>query len=396
MRILSNDYPANLPNSEKQLKGGPARFARDFSNYALSKGHEWVGLIHDAKLRTGMEELGSAPGKRFFSVRGTHASFENVFALAEYPDLDAYFAEELAEIESVIDRTKPDLLFLNGYSIHAWLIQRAAQKKNLPVIIEHAGLLCREVEAYADLYHEAGIQLAKHAERDGAQQATINIFLNEFSKEVFEKDALQGASMEATVIPLPHAGWSFPDAYARKDREERIIGVVARWDRIKNHPGVLAFAEEAQKQGLPWRVQSVTEIPDTQKQLELKTKYREHVEVLPHMDRDAIRAFYESLDVLIVPSNFDVSPTIVMEGLARGVPSLISPNVGWVSEYRTHGMQDWIVDFADPAQAVSALAAQFARDAWPEVGALAQYVETAHAPETVFAEYLSLFERITS
>lgn len=395
MRILSNEYLPNLPGSEKKLKGGPARFTRDFSAFALLHGHEWIGIAHDATSEQAVVEFEAAPHRRYFAVQGQHASFQNMFGLEEYPeDVAAYFAEDIAEIESVIDRTSPDLLLLNGYSVHAWCMQLAAMNKGLPVVIEHAGLQYREVEAYADLYTEAGRKLACFAEQDGAIRATINIFLNEFSRELFIRDVVGNAPFASTVAPLPHAGWEFPSAYAPKPRDERVIGVVARWDRIKNHEAILEFARAIKQSGKPWKVRSITEIPETPKHAEFKAEYRELVEVVPHMDRDEMRDFYGSIDALIVPSRFDVSPTVVMEGLAFGAPSLISEHVGWVSEYREYHMEHWIADFADPARAVEVLARQFARADWPEVGQFAQYIASAHAPEQVFAQYFSIFENV--
>src|SRR3989338_71757 len=173
---------------------------------------------------------------------------------------------------------------------------------------------------------------AKDIEKEAAETASTNIFLNEYSREVFQNTVRPDVMRGSIIIPLPHSGWPFTGNFIPQKRDARILGVVARWDRIKNQGAILAVAEEVNRQRLPWRIRSVTEIPDTPVQADFKARYRELIDILPHMKREALREFYGSVDMMILPSHFDVSPTVVMEAVSVGIPTLISPNVGWVRE----------------------------------------------------------------
>ena len=186
------------------------------------------------------------------------------------------------------------------------------------------------------------------------------------------------------------------DSFGPKQNTSRTLGIVARWDRIKNHEAVLALAEEIRAQGLPWRIRSVTSIPDTLIKTEFKNRYREFVDVVAPMDRDSLGEFFRASDVLILPSHFDVSPTVVMEAIASGVPTLISLNVGWVSEYEECGMHNWIGDFSRPDTIINQLQNNFARPRWMEALRFADYVKKCHNPDMVFSDYLTLFAKLSS
>lgn len=393
MTILSNDYLSSVPGSGYNVKGGPARFAVDFSGFALSRGHEWIGLVHQPEDGGRLySELPSLPGKRFFAVHSQAATLEGLRALTEPCALGEFVPKEVAELQRLIVALRPDVLFLNGFSAYAWMLFAAAAQAGVPTVIQHAGIFTREVDEYRDLFTESGRELCHAMERDAAQRTTSNVFLNASSKAAFEQLVGLGGAEGSRIIPLPHTGWPFREgAFGPTLSSTRTLGAVARWDRIKNHDALLSLAESVTAKQLPWRLQSVTRIPETPAKADMKARYRELITVVPPMDHAALRSFYGSLDVLLVPSHFDVSPTVVMEGIACGLPALIAPQVGWVSAYEACGMEEWIVDFGDPERVIERLQKLFARGAWPEVQGLAEFVKKWHNPEIVFQSYLDLF-----
>lgn len=395
MRILSNDYRSSVPGSGVSIKGGPARFAADFSACALAQGHEWVGLVHTPNSGT-YTQLPGLPGKRFFSINAPAVTIEGLRELHDATTPETYLAKEIDMVADLFGRLEGDLLFLNGFSAYAWLLFAAARKNGLPIAIQHAGIFRKEVEEYQDLFTPQGRELCFAMEKDAALHAAANIFLNEFSKEAFERIVRTDAVRNPIIIPLPHAGWPFQNSFGPKDRVERVIGVVARWDRIKNHEAVLALAEAIGEQKLPWRITSVTTIPSTPMHAELKARYRGRIHVVPPMDHGALVDFYRAADVIILPSRFDVSPTVVMEAISAGVPTLISPNVGWVSEYARSGMEEWVADFSRPHEIIRRLAGHFARETWPEAAQFAGYVEKCHSPKDIYRSYLALFKQISA
>lgn len=52
------------------------------------------------------------------------------------------------------------------------------------------------------------------------------------------------------------------------------------------------------------------------------------LETADHLDRDDVSAFFETIDVLAVPSRFEPWGVVVNEAAAHGVPSIVAPGVG--------------------------------------------------------------------
>lgn len=395
MRILSLDYECNIRDATVPLKGGTARFARDFSQAVVESGHTWLGVLQRKDLsESPWKCIEESPGKEFYAIASRDMRINEVAALNSLAEIEEKYRSELDALRSVIQHLHPDVVFLNGFSQYSWLLYKAAKAEGIPVAMQHAGLWVRDLAASASSLPPGYIQLGMEMEREATEGVTINIFLNEYSKKVLIRDLSLQYVPGIHIVPLPHAGWDFSGTYTPGDGKERKIGIVARWDRIKNHQAVLAFSDEVHRRKLPWKIVSVTSIPESSINAELKQLYKSSIEVIPVMERDHLRTFYESIDALILPSHFDVSPTVVMESIAVGKPTLISPDVGWVSEYEACGMEDWIIDFSDSSAVVARFEELFARSTWPEVQLFASYVAQHHDPNVVYGRYLSLFEQM--
>ena len=133
----------------------------------------------------------------------------------------------------------------------------AAAREGLPIVIQHAGIACIEYKIYQHLYTDAAREILLEMERDIVRQASKQIFLNEYSRQVFSKQVSRLRKHQSIVIPLPYEIKEWEQAARKKPRRiekrEVVIGCVARWDLIKNHAAVLDLARAAHKQGLPWR-----------------------------------------------------------------------------------------------------------------------------------------------
>jgi glycosyltransferase involved in cell wall biosynthesis len=113
------------------------------------------------------------------------------------------------------------------------------------------------------------------------------------------------------------------------------------------------------------------------------------------MSPDLLKQFYQEQDVLIVPSRFDVSPTVVLEALTQGIPVIISKNTGWVDVFKQFGLGSMIIDptasGARIAQVIGKLQNQH-----PEYRSryskLRTHLLSQHNPRRVFAQYLALFK----
>jgi glycosyltransferase involved in cell wall biosynthesis len=393
MIILSNDYPSNLPRSTKVAHGGTENFASAFSEYVEKSGHAWVGIVRqDSEVSrvTRIRAVGSRGNRCYYKAHLPGFRIGTLMTKDSRVCPENYFAEEIDAISAFVRRARPDVVFLNGYDIHAWMILRAASREGIPVVVQHAGIARIECSLYRHLYSRAGMAMMLEMERDIVKYATTEIFLNAYSRDAFASAVAPVPPRQATVIPLPFLGAfdakrsvSSRKTVAREDR--LVVGCVARWDRIKNHKALFAVAKEARRLGLPWTFRAVTRIPDTAFDRRFKDSYRRLIEVVDPMRQTELPKFYRSADLLLLPSVFDVSPTVVMEAALEGRPTLISPGVGWNSEYRACGMEDWIVDFSDPNAVVRRILALGRKRAPVR---FANMIRSTHAPDVVFERYL--------
>lgn len=398
MKILTNDYRTNLPGESHVAPGGPANFARAFSAYAIRHGHSWIGLVqrgHDKKV-TRITKTASVGKKTYYDCLLPESRYLPFLKLEKTPDPREWYAEEIRAARAFIRRIRPDVLFLNGFSVYAWLLLEAARQECLPIIIQHAGIARVEFEQYKHLYSRAGRKAMFGMERDIVAAARTQVFLNEYSRDTFARLLSPSPEGQAMIIPLPFLVSGGTAAVLRADSKPRpagmpvVIGCVARWDRIKNHRALLHMAREAKRLGLRWTFRSVTRIPDTKVQARFKAAYRREIEVVPPMGRRELAGFYRSVDALVLPSHFDVSPTVVMEAAMLGKPTLISEGVGWNTEYREAGMGEWIADFSDAPGAVRKLRRLLTKKPSHR---FRNMIRTKHAPEKAFASYLRAFER---
>ena len=395
MRILTNEYLSNVPGANIIAHGGPAHFANKMKGFLVAHGHEWIGVVPAYQEHITTHIIVHDGGVKLFEINATTATLENLRLLAENVSPEIYFREIILSLKTLMRDVFPDVVFLNGYSVFNGLIDIAARSLEIPVVIQHAGIMKKEVDQYRELFTEAGAGLCCEMEKKTALCAAVNIFLNTSSEQAF-CEAYDIAEVPNTVIvPLPYAQNSFRYIPKTLPKDGTLtFGVVARWDRIKNHQALLLFAEEVKRAGLSWKIKVVTKIPETLKQVEMKEQYRALIEVVPPMHNKDLQSFYRSIDIALLPSHFDASPTVVMEALAFGVPTLIGPGVGWASEYQHCGMKDWVTSFDDPCAVVDLLQTKLFNSVALDCTSLASYIEVHHKPETVFGAYHDIFTKI--
>jgi glycosyltransferase involved in cell wall biosynthesis len=395
MNILSNDYLSNVSPQAQVAHGGPPQVAHALSTYATAHGHTWIGIVQrwDANNNTRIVKKTSAGNKTYYFFSYPHAHSQSFLDSKKRIDPRTWFAPQIDQARTFIRRVKPDVLFLNGYSVYGWILLEAARCEQLPIVTQHAGISQVEFEQYKHMYSRATRMSVLEMERDIVQAASKQIFLNDYSREAFCTRVAAVPASQAVVVPLP-----YQELFAQSRRSVSkknalpVIGCVARWDRIKNHAAVLAVAREAKAQGFDWNFKSVTKIIESPVQRRFKEAYRKTIEVIAPMSPSDLMAFYDSVDLLILPSHFDVSPTVVMEAALRGKGTLISPHVGWVSEYTDGGLDEWIIDFSDARRVVERIQSLLGQ---PVSKRFQTVVRTKHDPKRVFASYLRLLASVT-
>lgn len=401
MKILTNEYLCNTPNLKKPAKGGPANFARLFFNFLKKedKKLEWQGIIIndlDPNNKEIFFKTLEADSKRnifYFSL--PFLLTEKIRKAKKVLDYRQVLKDPLEKLTTVIKEKSPDIVFLNGFSMGNWLILEAAYKNNIPVIIQHAGIWFKELEVYKDFYSTAGVKMMKQMEKDSSIFSNEEIFLNDFSRSYFDQKVLKGKRAKKnkfTIIPLPVDFNFFKKSDTQKtkfnfDKKKFNIGLIARWDRIKNHEAAARLSVEIKKNNLPWVINSVTRIPESNINADIKKIYRENIRVIDFLSKKEIKDFCSHNDLVIIPSKFDVSPTVLLETLACQIPVAISPNVGFVDDYYKLGADDWVIDFEKPQLAVESLK-KIKKKKLPIK--LTRHLIKKHNLENVFEQYLSL------
>lgn len=395
MHILSTDSPANVPGSPTIEQGGLARFSAQLADYLKKSDHQYTGII----IRKA--EISQPKVKTVYKRASTQfidfafpAELARKVRKAEQPINPSVILNKTIEsIREQLRILKPDVVLINGMFLSPWLLLKAAYQEGIPVVQLHAGILHIEVDTYAEYYTTHAAKASKQFEKDAASLATKQIFLNSYSEDVFQKKVKRTPKSKRCIIPLPTP---FNKSSKRQTKDKKPsktihVGLVARWDRIKNHNAVLALAEEITAQKLAIKLHVITTILESDKLLKMKERYRELINIHEPTDSDGILKFFRSMDIAILPSLFDVSPTVVLEAASQGVGTIISPSVGWVNHYRKTGNSAWVGDFSKP----KAIIKKIEKLAGTSLSTkLINLFEKEHDPEKIFKQYINLFKSL--
>ena len=398
MKILINGYRAK--KNKKILYGGPRNFTGLLIQHFNSLSHRVVSLsIHgkkkiDGKFLLKQEAKGKNPAW-FLKLR---LNFADIFKAksAAYPQ-SLLPSREI--IRQAIRRIDPDVVLLNGYSIVNWYILRAAKDLGLPVVMAHHGLWFKEMNTADNNMSRATEKMLREMEKDITRFADCEVFLNEYSRNEYSRKLIKVRSGRHQIIPLP-----YNPLFKTKPKEvlrlkavpkgKVKIGMVSRWDPVKSPQKFMALAKEAKKQKLPWEFYAVIKLKYNYKEIgRFKKDFSKYINVIPQLPQETLKGFYRQMDVLVLPSRFDTSPTVVMEAALQGKPTVISPTVGWVSEYKRFGAGDWVISFDNPSRAVKKIAALIGnnRDSFTR---FAKHIEIKHSPKNVFAAYDKLLRKL--
>jgi hypothetical protein len=406
MKILTNEYLCNTPNFKKPAKGGPANFARLFFDYLKkdSAKHEWIGIIlRDLDQKNKNLFIRKADdrqaGRFIYKFSFPFTLTEKILQAKKIGSPEEILKEPIAYLSKFIKKISPDIVFLNGFSIGNWIILQAAQQAKIPIVIQHAGIWTIELDAYKDLYSSAGLKMMKEMYKDSSRLASAEVFLNNFCLKYFQKNVFKKPQTNqelVKVIPLPinfeffkktsgnHSIFNF-------DKQVFNIGVIARWDRIKNHEAIASLAELISKKNLPWKIHSITRIPNSTKKAALKKKYRRYVDVIDHLNKDGVADFLRNSDLIIMPSKFETTGAVVLEAIACKKPAAISPFVGLVDDYLKYGAKEWIVDFNNPEKAIEQID-KIKNKPLPKK--LTNNLIKKHEQKKVFQQYLALLKKL--
>jgi glycosyltransferase involved in cell wall biosynthesis len=388
MKILTNEFAVNLPGSKKMAQGGTATLAGSLAKFLADRGHVRIGVVsvntHD--LRHSIEKR----GRNLWALNFPFAYYKKVTQAKSLSEPRRYLRSVIDDLKGIIELTEPDVVFINGFFTFTWALMVAAHQAGVPIVVKHAGIWNVEVEIYKDLFSDIGLKVMKEMERDITRLRTHEIFLNEFSRKKYVH-LIKLRPAHSYIVPLPYYKQKYPAQLSKKIKKEYHIGVVARWDRIKNHQAILELARSAREAGLQWTFHAVTSIPKTNKYKEFKKAYRKFIKIEKPMNKNMLIKFYHKMDLMILPSHFDVSPNVVMEATLAGTATLISPNVGWVSMYKKNDASKLIIDFADTNKVIARMKDLVGHGVPRKIYS---EIKSKHDPDKVFNEYFKIFKKV--
>src|SRR3989344_863738 len=403
MIILSNGFPTNMPNSEEVSQGGPANFARLFYTHIVSATtHKWIGVMfygnNVKKVR--LEKSFSLPQRDYFKLYLPKKYFRLITRAKKIDDPSKILQEPIARIATLIKKERPDVVLLNGFGFLNWIILKASEQSGVPVVIQHAGIWTKKLRLHKHNYSAAGRKIMEKMEKDSTRLSAVEIFLNTWSRDYYQKHVAKRQDGNSLIIPLPFDFSSFADTPKNQKKTVGIgsenvfkIGTIGRWDKIKNHKALLSLAKAAKRVNLPWQFYAVTKIAKTRYPEIKKRDYEKNVKVIRSLDRVGIYDFCRSMNLLILPSLFDVSPTVVLEAVSSGTPISISPNVGYVNEFKKCGAANWIINFNSAINAAIKIK-KIAGKPLPQ--ALKNAVIKQHNHKNVLSSYLCLLKALAA
>lgn len=403
LKILCNDYHVNLPGSAIIAQGGPERFAQNFTTFFEhnTPDIELVSILFsDNEKKEDIYIRKTTSSHDFYEVvfpkQKLHENYIKSFTKVAFLKL---LQPWLEQVDTVFEHAKPDIVFLNGFNISSWFILETAYRRGVPVCIQHAGIAKKELIVSQRHFSPSMRRILIGFEKEIIKKSAHQIFLNEYSRDVFfdiHKTPIDvHIQKKISIVPLPiDIKHIVPMNLASKF--EYNIGMVARWDSIKNHRAILRLATFIKNKKLPlilevvtkWRADVVSNFRD---------RYEKIVTVVPQMLPDKLHHFFEKQDVTVIPSNFDVSPTVLMESLLAGTPAVISNKVGWVSDYHAFGLSDMIIPPTASGQKIVETIEKLIQDKTiyiPRFQKLQQKIHKDHNPKNVFPLYYQIFKHM--
>jgi glycosyltransferase involved in cell wall biosynthesis len=294
-------------------------------------------------------------------------------------------------ISQEIKKINPDIIFLIGFSLNNWYILKAAKNLKIPIVTSHHGLWFKEITSIKGATNNA-LKIFRRMEKDTTKDSNLEIFLNDYSQKIYSKNLIQTDQKYTRILNLPYSptftNKKLPSAPTNKIPK---IGMVARWDPIKNPGAFLHIAKLAKQLGKPWKFYLVTKFSNYKQLAHLLPEITKYLTILPEMSPNKLKKFYQSMNLLLLPSHFDTSGFVIMEALLQNRGTIISPHVGWTDEYKKYGAKNWINDFSSAKKSINRIETLLTS---PIPKKLVNYIIKYHEPNFIMKQHLALFKQL--
>ncbi|MFA5946830.1 MAG: glycosyltransferase [Patescibacteria group bacterium] len=247
--------------------------------------------------------------------------------------------------KNILRKEAPDIVLINGTYSAPWILAQAAQELGIPMVLRYAGVLQKEVGNKGYFVRRRLLTY----EQSIVSAANAIIFPSTLCRKVVEHEIVHRSVKKGIVIPNPvsHVG-TVHQKHSRKARFT--MAAIGRWSAIKNFQAFLALHDALQEEQWPHRAIMVTSFWDE------RFGISETIERKDPMNQEDLQTFYQSLDLLVVPSHFETFCNVAAEALVHGCSVLVSENIGIADVLRKAGLDRMVIkSFADPAVVVAAV-----------------------------------------
>lgn len=247
--------------------------------------------------------------------------------------------------KDILRREAPDVVLINGTYSYPWMLAQAAHELGIPIVLRYAGVLQKEITHKPYFVRRRLLAYEQWI----ASAANAVIFPSTLCRTVVEDEITESPIRHGVIIPNPV---SVPMTLrAKKLRKSRhVMAAIGRWTAIKNFQAFLKLHEQLTEELWPHRAIMVTSFWDE------RFGITETIERREQMGQEELQTFYQSIDLLVVPSHFETFCNVAAEALMQGCSVLVSDNVGFSEVLRQAGLERMVIpSFDDPTAVAEAV-----------------------------------------
>lgn len=326
-------------NVTRDYLGGITISNVNFLNSRHKKGRGVIGLELNAR-----RYIQGATAFRHFSPEW----FEhNIINIHDIPIKKAiYSSKNLKDLErkyrpvikTILEKDRPDVMFLNGTYYIPWLISIAAHELEIPIVLRYAGVYAKETENEKPKAKKFFIAMEKSFQK----RVGYFIFPSHLCKEIVEKEIIKKEIKKAFVIPNPVNVPGIEEDSSPKSVERR-IAAVGRWDTIKNFKDFFEIHKILKRDGWKHEASFITGSAKIKSMPKTINRFAS-------MTHDELIKFYSSQGLIISPSLFETFGNVPMEAACMGIPVLVSDNMGCAEILKMAGLENMVISFSDLKQ----------------------------------------------
>jgi glycosyltransferase involved in cell wall biosynthesis len=324
-----------LTNVTRELLGGITRSNVSFINFLKKTNGEIVGLELNSRRYTKSATIFSHLPSDWFDhhIINIHdiSIYEMIKKSKNLKDLENKYKPIIKIIKDILEKTKPDVVFLNGTYYIPWLISIAAHELKIPIVLRYAGIYTKET---ANAKPKAK-KFFNEIEKSFQKRTHAFVFPSQLCRNVVEEEIIKKKIKNSFVIFNP---FNIPEDEKTFKTVERRIASVGRWDPIKNFDVFFKIHKELLKD--KW-IHEATLITN-----DIKTnKIPRTIKRMASMNHDELLKFYTSQGLIISPSIFETFGNVPIEAVCMGIPVLISENMGCSEVLKMAGLENMVISF---------------------------------------------------